>query len=112
MTRALKKFKYTNHNFLKILEKNQVSTLHSLKKLKNEALKKNWFLNKELFITDNKSIIILDFMVGLYFLVYNGLTYQLVFIKENMIGYKIGEFVLTKTLGEEIHNLKKRKNKR
>lgn len=109
MSRSLRKFVNNNYRFSTKIMLNNFSEIIELKKLRNEAIKKNWFLNKELFVVTDKSTIIWDFMIGLYFLVYIGNTYQLIFIKENMVGYRIGEFVTTKSLGEQIHTTKRKK---
>ena len=107
MSRSGRKFIYNDQNFLNKIKLNEVSDISELKKFKNEAIKKNWFLNKTLFIVNKKTDIILDYMVGLYFLVYNGNTFNLLFIKDNMVGYRIGEFIITKKLGNQIHNNKR-----
>ena len=39
-------------------------------------------------------------------LIYNGLKFISIIIKENMIGHKFGEFVLTKKIGAQIHSNK------
>lgn len=111
MTRSIRKFIYNDYIFLNKLKLNEVSEISELKKFKIEAVKKNWFLNKTLFIIKKKNDIILDYMVGLYFLVYNGNSFFLLFIKENMVGYRIGEFIITKNLGSQIHNNKRNSNK-
>jgi len=42
------------------------------------------------------SVIIPDF-VGLTFLVHNGRTFQRVYVTENMVGHRLGEFAPTRT---------------
>lgn len=111
MSRSIRKFIYNDYTFLNKLKLNEISDISELKKFKIEALKRNWFLNKTLFIIKKKNDIILDYMVGLYFLVYNGNNFSLLFIKENMVGYRIGEFIITKKLGSQIHNNKRNSNK-
>lgn len=39
-------------------------------------------------------LMILFDMVGIIIVVYNGKNYILVFVNENMVGYKFGEFVI------------------
>lgn len=107
MARSIRKFIFNDYIFLNKLKLNEISEISELKKFKIEASKKNWFLNKTLFIIKNKNDVILDYMVGLYFLVYNGKNFFLLFIKENMVGYRIGEFILTKNLGSQIHTNKR-----
>jgi len=41
-------------------------------------------------------------------LVYNGLRFISIVVKESMLGYKFGQFVLTKSLGVGIHTKKKK----
>jgi ribosomal protein S19 len=41
-------------------------------------------------------------------LVYNGLRFISIVVKESMLGHKFGQFVLTKSLGVGIHTKKKK----
>lgn len=111
MTRSLKKFVYINkYTFYKV--KHEIfSEIGILKNFRKEAVSKNWFLNKNLFVLWSKNDTVLPFMVGYYFLVYNGHSFNLLFINLNMVGHKVGEFVLTTKIGIQIHNLKKNKDK-
>ena len=109
MSRSLKKGIFINHLNLKKIQFNLSSNINELKNLKSRAITENWFLNKTVFILWKKNDIIFDFMVGLYLLVYNGNNFNLIFVKENMVNHKIGEFVITKRLGNQIHESKKKK---
>lgn len=111
MARSLRKFKNFNYAFFSKINCNQNSVINDLKNLKIRAIEQNWFLNKELFICNKKTDIILDYMVGLYLLVYVGNTYSLLYVRENMVNYRVGEFVITKRLGSQIHDVKGGKKK-
>jgi len=63
----------------------------------------------------NRSSTVLNEFVGGHFKVYNGLKFLNVFITENKIGHKFGEFVFTRKLRKCIHlkdNVKKRNIKK
>ena len=109
MKANLKKYFFGNKKLLNNFIKKKYSKITDLKNLKQIATKKNWFLNKSLIILWTKFDFILPLMLNSYILVYNGHTFSLVFIKQQMIGHRIGEFILTKKLGNVIHNTKKRK---
>lgn len=53
--------------------------------------------------TKSKDSIITPQLVGLTFLVYNGKKYKVVVANATRIGHKLGEFVLTKKRGSQIH---------
>jgi len=46
--------------------------------------------------TKSRSSYILPYLVGKTIKVYNGKTYVPIRVKEEMVGYKLGEFVLTR----------------
>jgi ribosomal protein S19 len=48
------------------------------------------------FETNNRSSTIIDNMIHKIIKIYNGKSYVSLDIKENMIGYKLGEFIQTK----------------
>tara|TARA_R110001592_G_scaffold275133_3_gene542162 strand:- start:6182 stop:6337 length:156 start_codon:yes stop_codon:yes gene_type:complete len=50
---------------------------------------------------------ILPSFIGLTISVYNGLKYKKLYITENMVGHKLGEFVFTRKIGKKIHKLNK-----
>lgn len=55
----------------------------------------NNFKNKNIKITSRNSTILPQF-VGLNVQIYNGKSFNLINIKENMVGYKFGEFSSTR----------------
>lgn len=79
MARSIKKGPYTAHYLLKKVER--------LLKSDDKSPIKTW---------SRKSTIMPSF-VGLTFLVHNGREFKTVFITEDMIGHKLGEFALTRT---------------
>lgn len=79
MARSLKKGPYVFHKLLKKVEVAQES--------KRKGVIKTW---------SRASMIIPD-MVGLTIAVHNGKTFVPVFITENMVGHKLGEFSPTRT---------------
>ncbi len=79
MPRSLKKGPFVDLHLLKKVEK-AVST-------KDKRPIKTW---------SRRSIITPD-MVGLNIAVHNGRQHMPIFIQEDMVGHKLGEFVLTRT---------------
>ena len=66
--------------------------------------------NKEVSIkTNSRQTKILQSFVGLNIFVYTGKVYKKVYISEDMVGKKLGEFAYTRKIGN-IHK-KKEKNK-
>lgn len=63
-------------------------------------------------LTKSRSSTIVYNFVNRIISVYNGKTFKRIKIKENMIGHKLGEFVLTKNLGSSIHNSEKNRKKK
>lgn len=76
--------------------------LLNLKKLNNVKNKSN-FLKIWL-----KNSFIPKELVGTRVLVYNGLIFISILIRDNMVGHKFGEFIWTKKLGPSIHTRKKK----
>lgn len=74
-----------------------------LKNIKNSAL-----IYKNSIKTTCKNSVILPKFTGLTVQVYNGKTFVAVKIVDEMIGYKLGEFVLTR----KQFSYKKKKNKK
>jgi small subunit ribosomal protein S19 len=68
---------------------------HLLKKV-NHAIEKN---DKKVIKTWSRRSTILPEMVGLTFAVHNGRKFIPVYVNENMIGHKLGEFAPTRTFG-------------
>jgi len=86
--------KYSNESFLK-----NIKYLKLKVKLKNTKFYFLW----------SKNILINTSMLGLVFVVYNGTDFFPLTIKDNMLNHKIGEFIITKSLGYQIHTEKKKK---
>jgi len=86
---------------------------------------KGFFVNKTILkkflkfkIKKEKNVIISTFsrnssiikeFVGVHFKVYNGIRFFNVFITEQLIGYKLGEFSYTRRLSRNIHLQKNKK---
>ena len=79
MARSLKKGPFIDGHLLKKVQTAQQS--------KNRGLLKTW---------SRRSTVIPD-MVGLTIAVHNGRKFIPVFVTENMVGHKLGEFSLTRT---------------
>jgi small subunit ribosomal protein S19 len=90
MARSLKKGPYVHHKLMKKIEKSRQSK-------KNNAVIKTW---------SRSSMIIPDF-VGLTIAVHNGKSFIPVYVTENMVGHKLGEFALTRTFRGHSGNRKK-----
>jgi small subunit ribosomal protein S19 len=90
MARSLKKGPYVHHKLMKKIEKSRLSK-------KNNAVIKTW---------SRSSMIIPDF-VGLTIAVHNGKSFIPVYVTENMVGHKLGEFALTRTFRGHSGNRKK-----
>ncbi|NNF36900.1 MAG: 30S ribosomal protein S19 [Saprospiraceae bacterium] len=79
MARSLKKGPYVHHSLLKKVETAQEST--------RKTVIKTW----------SRSSMIIPMMVGQTIAVHNGKTFVPVFITENMVGHKLGEFSPTRS---------------
>ena len=79
MTRSLKKGPFVDSHLLKKVEK--ASSQNDKKPIK----------------TWSRRSIITPTMVGLNIAVHNGRQHVPIFIQEDMVGHKLGEFVLTRT---------------
>lgn len=77
MTRSLRKGPFVDSHLLKKIKKLDLSIKHTIK---------TW---------SRRSMIIPD-MIGLTFAVHNGRVFISVFITENMVGHKLGEFSPTR----------------
>jgi small subunit ribosomal protein S19 len=89
MARSLKKGPYIHHKLLKKVEKAKDS--------RKKAVIKTW---------SRASMIIPD-MVGETIAVHNGKTFVPVYVTENMVGHKLGEFAPTRTFRGHAGNKKK-----
>ena len=79
MARSLKKGPYVEESLLKKVEKMQAAT-------KKQPIK-TW---------SRRSMVLPDF-VGLTFAIHNGKQHLQVYITENMVGHRLGEFAPTRT---------------
>lgn len=79
MARSLKKGPYVHHSLIKKIEKAQEST--------KKTVIKTW----------SRSSMIIPDMVGQTIAVHNGKTFVPVFVTENMVGHKLGEFSPTRS---------------
>ena len=75
------------------LKKGPVVDLHLLKKVE-KAMSTN---DKKPIKTWSRRSMITPDMVGLNIAVHNGRQHMPIFIQEDMVGHKLGEFVLTRT---------------
>lgn len=88
MARSLKKGPYVFH------------------KLYNKVVKMQDSQKKSVIKTWSRSSMIIPDMVGLTIAVHNGKTHVPVFITENMVGHKLGEFAPTRTFRGHTGNRK------
>ncbi len=79
MARSLKKGPYVYHKLLAKIHKSQEST--------KKSVIKTW----------SRSSMVIPTMVGLTIAVHNGRTFIPVYVTENMVGHKLGEFSPTRT---------------
>lgn len=79
MSRSLKKGPFCDAHLLKKVEEAQAA--------KNKKPLKTW----------SRRSTVLPEMLGLTIAVHNGKAHVPIFITENMVGHKLGEFVLTRT---------------
>lgn len=96
MTRSLKKGPFVDY--------------HLLKKVRNMDI-----TNKRIIKTWSRRSMIIPEMIGLTFAVHNGKNFIPVFITENMVGHKLGEFSPTRTFkghsgNKNVKNVKSSKN--
>ncbi len=89
MARSLKKGPYVFHKLLKRVE---------------DALTAN---KKSVIKTWSRSSMIIPDMVGLTIAVHNGKTFVPVYVTENMVGHKLGEFAPTRNFKGHSGNRKK-----
>ena len=79
MPRSVKKGPFIDHHLIKKVEKAKESN--------DKRPIKTW---------SRRSLVVPE-MVGLTIAVHNGRDHMPIFITENMVGHKLGEFVLTRT---------------
>lgn len=68
------------------------------------------YTEKKPIIFKSKNMIILPILINKTCLIYNGQTYITLKITENMVGYKLGEFISTRK--RAVHKIKNEKNNR
>ncbi|WGH28135.1 MAG: 30S ribosomal protein S19 [Candidatus Shikimatogenerans bostrichidophilus] len=90
MPRSLKKGPYVNYKLLKKIRNNNLN-------LKNKKIIKTW----------SRSSVITPEFIGNTILVHNGKKFISIFITEEMVGYKLGEFSPTRIFRS--HSSKKQK---
>ena len=88
MARSLKKGPYVFHKLLDKVEKMQAAS--------RKSVIKTW----------SRSSMIIPDMVGLTIAVHNGKTFIPVYVTENMVGHKLGEFAQTRTFKGHTGNRK------
>ena len=76
------------------LKKSPFVAYHLLKKINKE--------NKDTIVTWSRDSTILPSMVGFTIAVYNGKQHVPIFISDQFVGHKLGEFVSTKTFKTHI----------
>lgn len=91
MTRSLKKGPFVASQILQLVEQMNKSG------------------EKEVIKTWSRSSTILPFMIGHTFAVYNGRQHLPVFVTDQMVGHKLGEFSPTRTFRSHIKKDKKGK---
>ncbi len=89
MARSIKKGPYVYHKLLKKVHKEQKEG------------------RKNVIRTYSRASMIIPDMVGLTIAVHNGKSFVPVFITENMVGHKLGEFAPTRTFRGHAGNRKK-----
>ena len=91
MSRSLKKSPFVAYHLLK-----------KINKLNNEG-------KKDTIVTWSRSSTILPSMIGFTIAVYNGKQHVPIFISDQLVGYKLGEFVSTRNFRSHIKADKKTK---
>lgn len=108
MARSLKKLQILNRGILIKMMDGKYNLVDDVKRFENLKLRQK--VENIFFLRTFCKNFVVDFsMVGLHFLVYNGKFYKVLLIKEFMVGFRLGEFLLTKSLGLRIHIDKKKK---
>jgi len=86
MSRSLKKSPFVAYHLLKKINK-------AIKRIKKE---------KDTIVTWSRDSTILPSMIGFTIAVYNGKQHVPIFISDQFVGHKLGEFVSTKTFKTHI----------
>nr|YP_010574389.1 ribosomal protein S19 [Halophila ovalis]YP_010574410.1 ribosomal protein S19 [Halophila ovalis]UZH94400.1 ribosomal protein S19 [Halophila ovalis]UZH94421.1 ribosomal protein S19 [Halophila ovalis] len=72
--------------------------------LRNKMEKLNKKGEKETILTWSRASSIIPIMVGHTIAIHNGKEHLPIYIEDRMVGYKLGEFVPTRTFGEHPKN--------
>jgi ribosomal protein S19 len=81
-------------------------------KWKNNVIFKRKNLDLKKFKIFNSNFIILKDFVGFIFFVYTGNKFKKVLINQEMVGYKLCDFIFTRFNNGAIHTKKKKKKKK
>ena len=92
----------------KSLRKGPFIAYHLLEKISSMNLKGE----KKTIKTWSRSSTIIPMMIGHTIAVYNGKQHVPIFISEQIIGHKLGEFVVTRNFRSHVKNNRKVKSKR
>ena len=87
------------------LKKSPFVSYHLLKKISNYNKKEK----KNIILTWSRSSTILPNMIGFTIAIYNGKRHVPIFISDQLVGHKLGEFVSTRTFRSHIKIDKKTK---
>lgn len=90
------------------LTKGPFIAYHLLKKIEQLNVKGE----KKIIKTWSRTSTIIPIMIGHTIAVHNGKQHIPIFISEQIIGHKLGEFVITRNFRSHIKNNRKTKNKR
>jgi ribosomal protein S19 len=74
-------------------------------------LKKKKYSGEYYKITDRNSFILRKH-INIFFKIYNGIKFVFLFVTENHVNHKFGEFSITCKMGSKIHDSKKNRLKR
>nr|YP_010286835.1 ribosomal protein S19 [Hydrocharis dubia]UKT60910.1 ribosomal protein S19 [Hydrocharis dubia] len=85
-----------NHLLRKIEKKNPFVANHLLRKIEKLNMKKE----KETIVTWSRASTIIPIMVGHTIAIHNGKEHLPIYIMDRMVGFKLGDFVPTRTFGE------------
>ena len=88
------------------LKKSPFVAYHLLKKINNDTKK-----DKETILTWSRDSTILPSMVGFTIAVYNGKQHVPIFISDQFVGHKLGEFVSTRNFKSHIKTDRKTKKR-
>ena len=79
---------------------------------KNISVNKRKNLGSKKFKIFNSNFLILNDFVGFIFFVYTGNKFKKILVNQEMVGYKLCDFIFTKFNNGSIHTKKKKKKKK